>query len=190
MLTITDTALPGVKIIEPQYFEDNRGYYAETYSSRTMHKLGIDTVFVQDCHSYSAKKGTLRGIHLQVQPKSQTKLVRCTHGRILDVAVDLREDSPTYCKWIAVELSAENRKQLWIPKGFGHGFLTLTDDCELQYKVDNWYFPETDRSIAWNDPKFGIDWPVEDPILSKKDASAPRLDDSDVHFFLKDSEQE
>lgn len=106
MLTITETELPGVRIIVPQYYEDNRGYYVESYSSRTMHQLGIDTVFVQDCHSYSAKKGTLRGIHLQTAPKAQTKLVRCTRGCLLDVVVDLREDSPAFCKWIAVELSA------------------------------------------------------------------------------------
>lgn len=186
MLTITETDLQGVWIMKPQYFEDNRGYYVESYSSRTLQQLGIDTVFVQDCHSYSAKRGTVRGIHLQVQPKAQTKLVRCTRGRILDVAVDLREDSPNYCKWIGIELSEENHRQLWIPKGFGHGFLTLTDHCELQYKVDCWYFPEADRSIAWNDPQLGIEWPVENPILSPKDAAAPCLSQSDVHFFTKD----
>lgn len=188
MLTIIETSLPGVRILEPQYFEDHRGYYTESYSSRTMHELGIDTVFVQDCHSYSIRKGTLRGIHMQLPPRAQTKLVRCTRGCIWDVAIDLREDSPFYCKWIAVELSEQNRRQLWIPKGFGHAFLTLTDHCELQYKVDNWYFPETDRSIAWNDPQLGITWPEDSPVLSEKDASAPYLGQSDVHFSIMNSE--
>ena len=150
-MKITELEIPGVFVLEPRYFEDNRGYYCETYSSRTMEAVGIDTVFVQDNHSFSAKKNTIRAIHFQNSPKAQIKLVRCTKGNVMDYVVDLRKDSTTFMKWIAVELSEENRKQLYIPQGFGHGFKTLTDNCEVLYKVDNWYDPQLDRSIAWND---------------------------------------
>jgi dTDP-4-dehydrorhamnose 3,5-epimerase len=130
----------------------------------------------------SAKKGTLRGLHFQTNPKSQIKLVRCTKGKILDVAVDLREGSPTYKNWIAVELTEENKKQVFIPKGFAHGFLTLTDDAEVQYKVDEYYSPENDRSIRFDDPEIGVVWGIDDPILSEKDLNAPSLKDSDINF--------
>lgn len=177
----------GVKILEPKYFEDFRGYYAETYSSRTLKEFGLEPVFVQEGHSLTVKKGTIRGIHFQKNPKSQMKLVRCTRGRVMDYAVDLRKDSPTFKQWVAVELSADNRKQLWIPAGFGHAFLTLEDNCEIQYKVDNWYYPELDRGIAWNDPDIAIDWGVDCPITSEKDSKAPTLRESDVNFTMEEN---
>ncbi|HBF36393.1 MAG TPA: dTDP-4-dehydrorhamnose 3,5-epimerase, partial [Firmicutes bacterium] len=141
------TDLPGVMIIEPQVFEDGRGWFMETYSRLKLDKLGIDIEFVQDNHSLSIPKGTLRGLHFQNNSKAQTKLLRCTRGIILDVAVDIRRGSPTYKKWVGVELSADNKKQLFIPKGFAHGFVTLVDNCEVQYKVDEYYAPECDRGI-------------------------------------------
>lgn len=185
-MEVEELELEGVKIFIPKYFGDNRGYFVETYSSRTMAELGINTVFIQDNQSYTKDKGTIRGIHFQKNPTAQTKLLRCIRGRIRDYAVDLRKDSPTFKQWVAVELSAENRKQIYIPAGFGHAFITLEDDCEVQYKVDNWYDPTTDRNIAWNDPEIGIDWGIENPILSAKDANAPFLKDSDIDFSIKD----
>ena len=134
-MKITELALSGVKIIEPTYFEDYRGYYCETYSKRTLTEYGINDEFVQDNHSMTLKKGTLRGIHFQNNPVPQIKLVRCTKGAIKDVVVDLRHNSSTFKQWLAVELSAENRRQIWIPSGYGHAFLTLQDNCEVQYKV-------------------------------------------------------
>lgn len=184
-MKITELELDGVKILEPNYFEDYRGYYCETYSSRTLHSSGIDTVFVQDNHSMSLKKGTIRGIHFQINPKSQIKLVRCTRGKVKDYVVDLRKDSPTFMQWLSVELSEENRKQIWIPSGYGHAFITLVDCCEVQYKVDEWYYPEYDRAIAWNDPDIAIDWGIANPIISQKDMKAPTLQMSDVNFTME-----
>ena len=178
---ITELGL-GVKIIEPDYFEDFRGYYCETYSKKTLEQLGIIIEFVQDNHSYSLKKGTIRGIHFQNNPKPQVKLVRCVTGRVMDYAVDLRKDSPTYKQWVCIELSKENRKQILIPHGFGHAFITLTDDCEVLYKVDNFYDPKLDRAIRWDDPEINIPWNIKEPIVSKKDIIAPNLKDSDVNF--------
>lgn len=169
-------------IIEPQVFGDNRGWFTETYSKVKLEQLGLTADFVQDNHSLSAKKGVLRGLHFQINPMAQTKLIRCTRGAVRDVVVDLRKDSPTYKKWHSVELTAENFRQFWIPRGFAHGFLTLVDDCEIQYKVDNYYSPECDRSIRFDDPEIGIDWNISDPILSEKDLKAPLLRDSDVNF--------
>ncbi len=172
-----------VKIIEPRYFEDYRGYYVESYSSRTLNENGICNIFVQDNHILSLKAGTIRGIHFQNCPKAQAKLLRCTRGKILDVVVDLRKGSPYYKKWVSVELSAENRKQILIPKGFGHGCLSLVDDTEIQYKVDEFYEPQYDRAIAWNDPELNIQWGIVDVIVSEKDRNAPILKDSDVNFM-------
>lgn len=184
-MNIIRTEIEDVLIIEPKVFGDHRGWFTETYSKAKFQKLGITIDFVQDNHSMSAQKGTLRGLHFQTSPKAQTKLVRCTKGKILDVAVDLRKGSSTYKQWVSVELSEENKKQLLIPKGFAHGFLTLTDNAEVQYKVDEYYAPECDRSIRFNDPEIGIDWEIEDLILSEKDLNAPLLKDSDVDFSLK-----
>lgn len=177
-----DTKLSGVCIIEPDVHGDHRGYFMETYSAKTMAELGIDTVFVQDNQSYSAQKGVLRGIHFQNAPMAQAKLVRVTKGAVLDIAVDLRKGSPTYKQWVSVELSAENKHMFFIPRGFGHGFVTLTEDVEFCYKVDNLYSKECDRGIRFNDPTIGVDWGVIDPILSQKDTTSPVLDDSDCNF--------
>ncbi len=174
-----------VLIIEPKVFGDHRGWFTETYSRKTLEELGLKVDFVQDNHSFSASKGTLRGLHFQLDPKAQTKLVRCTSGRILDVAVDLRKGSPTYKEWVAVELSSDNKRQLLIPKGFAHGFLALTGNVEVQYKVDEYYAPELDRSVRFDDPEIGIHWGIENPILSDKDRNAPLLRDSDVNFSIK-----
>jgi dTDP-4-dehydrorhamnose 3,5-epimerase len=181
-MKIIKTGLDDVYILKPKVFGDHRGWLTESYSKRKFEELGIDILFVQDNHSFSAQKGTLRGLHFQINPKAQTKLVRCTKGKILDVAVDLRKGSPTYKKWVAVELTDENKKQLLIPKGFAHGFLSLTDDVEVQYKVDEYYAPDCDRSIRFDDPEIGVDWGIRNPILSEKDVKAPLLKDSDSNF--------
>ena len=181
-MNIIKTDLPGVVIIEPQVFGDARGWFTETWSVAKMQAAGLDYDFVQDNHSFSAQKGILRGIHFQLGDAAQTKLVRCTRGAVLDVAVDLRKASPTYKKWVAVELSSENKRQLLVPRGFGHGFLTLTEDCEFLYKVDNLYNAAADRNIRFDDPDLAIDWGITDPILSDKDANAPLLKDSDCDF--------
>lgn len=184
-LNITKLSLDGVKILKPVVFEDYRGYYIESYSARSLKTFGIDTVFIQDNHSKTLKKGTIRGIHFQNNPKPQVKLVRCTKGKVLDVVVDLRSDSPTFRKWIAVELSETNKNQIWIPNGFGHAFLTLEDNCEVQYKVDEFYEPQYDRSIRWDDPDINIDWGIENPIVSQKDINACRLKHSDVNLSME-----
>ena len=176
------TDIEDVIIIEPKVFGDHRGWFTETYSKEKFREFGINIDFIQDNHSLSAQKGTLRGLHFQLNPKAQTKLVRCTKGKILDVAVDIREGSPTYKKWVAVELTEENKKQLLVPKGFAHGFITLTDNVEVQYKVDENYSPENDRSIRYDDPEIGVDWGIDSPILSEKDLNAPMLSESDANF--------
>ena len=185
-MNVIPTEVLDVYILEPKVFGDHRGWFMETWSTRNMEEAGLHYNFVQDNQSYSAQKVTLRGIHFQKGDAAQAKLVRCGRGAVLDVAVDLRKGSPTYKKWVAVELSAENKRQLLIPRGFGHGFVTLTDDVEFLYKEDNLYNPSTDRNILWNDPELGIDWRVENPILSEKDQRAPLLHDSDVDFVYKE----
>ena len=172
----------GVRLIEPDVFGDNRGYFMETWSRDKWAELGLSPAFVQDNESFTAKKGTLRGLHCQLDPFSQAKVVRVIRGAVMDVAVDLREGSPTYLKWCAAELSGDNKRQLFIPKGFLHAFLTLTDDVIFAYKVDAPYAPAADRSIRFDDPAIGVDWGIDAPILSKKDAAAPLLKDSDVRF--------
>ncbi|MDY5050634.1 MAG: dTDP-4-dehydrorhamnose 3,5-epimerase [Candidatus Mucispirillum faecigallinarum] len=176
------TELEGVYIVEPKVFGDSRGWFMESYSAKVFQEHGLNYNFVQDNHSFSATKGTLRGIHFQKGDSAQAKLVRCSKGAVIDVAVDLRKGSPTYKKWVAVELSAENKRQLLIPRGFGHGFVTLTDDVEFLYKADNYYNPANDRSILWCDEEIGVNWGVENPIISEKDSKAPKLCDSDVDF--------
>lgn len=170
-----ETNLKGVYVLEPQVFGDARGWFMESWSKRKMEEAGIHVEFLQDNHSYSATRGTLRGLHYQLNPMAQAKLIRCSRGSILDVAVDIRKGSPQYAKWTAVELSTENKKQLFIPRGFAHGFLTLTDDVEVQYKADNYYAPDCDGNIRWNDPEIGVEWPFEPVILSGKDENAPLL---------------
>lgn len=177
------TALPGVWIIQPERHGDHRGYFMETYSHDAFRALGIHDEFVQDNHSYTAARGTLRGIHFQLEPYAQSKLVRATRGRLLDVAVDLRRGSPTYRQWISVELSAESGRMLYIPRGFGHGFVTLEDDVEFCYKVDRPYAPACDRGIRWNDPALGVAWgQVDERLLSDRDRRHPLLADSDCNF--------
>lgn len=182
-MKFTKTDLEGVIIVEPTVFGDHRGWFMETYNEENFRDVGINIKFVQDNQSFSAAKGTLRGLHYQLNPKAQTKLVRCTRGAIYDVAVDIRKGSPTFGKWFGIELTAENKKQLLIPKGFAHGFMTLTEDVEVQYKVDEFYAPECDRGIIWNDPQIGIEWPMDiKPFLSEKDEKAPLLKDADNNF--------
>lgn len=181
-MKVTETNLVGVKIIEPDVFGDSRGWFFESWSARKYLELGINEEFVQDNHSFSQKAGTLRGLHFQLNPRAQAKIIRCTRGSILDVAVDIREGSPTYCHWISVKLSGENFKQIYIPAGFAHGFLALTDNVEIQYKASDYYDPDCDRSIRWNDPDIGVNWGIENPVLSDKDRAAPFLADSDNNF--------
>lgn len=181
-MEVIGTKLAGCYEIIPQVFGDHRGFFMESWSKRTFETAGLFYDFIQDNHSLSAVKGTLRGIHFQRGEKSQAKLVRCVKGAVLDIAVDLRPRSPTYKQWVGVELSAENKKQLLIPRGFGHAFLTLTDNVECLYKVDNFYAPEADSGIRWNDPEIGVDWGISDPILSEKDSKAPLLKDAVTGF--------
>ena len=177
------TELDGVYIIEPDVFGDHRGYFMETWSVRNFEALGFDINFVQDNQSFTVAKGTLRGIHFQNAPMAQAKLVRVTKGAVLDVAVDLRRDSPTYKKWVSVELSSENKRMLLIPRGFGHGFKTLTENVEFTYKCDNLYSKEHDRGIRYNDPAIGIMWgEIDENNLSEKDCNAPFLNESDCNF--------
>ncbi|MGN8845332.1 dTDP-4-dehydrorhamnose 3,5-epimerase [Niallia sp. HCP3S3_B10] len=184
-MQITETFIEGLKVVEPKVFGDHRGWFMETYNEESFHKAGIDISFVQDNQSFSATKGTLRGLHYQLNPKAQTKLVRCTKGAIYDVAVDIRKSSPTFGKWFGIELTAENKKQLLIPQGFAHGFMTITDDVEVQYKVDNLYAPDCDRGILWNDPAIGIEWPLDiTPVLSEKDEKAPLLEEAEHNFIF------
>ena len=179
-MKIVDTKIPEVKIIEPDVFGDHRGYFFETWSEPKYAALNF--VPVQDNESFTAKKGTLRGLHFQQNPMAQAKIVRVVTGAVLDVAVDLRKGSPTYLQWVAVELTAENHRQFYIPRGFAHGFVTLSDNVTFCYKVDNLYSKECDRSVRFDDPAIGVDWGVTDPILSEKDLKAPKLADSDCNF--------
>lgn len=177
-MNVTETSIPGVLLLEPAVFTDSRGFFMETYNAQRFREAGIDAVFVQDNHSQSAIN-VLRGLHYQ-EPNPQGKLVRCTRGVLYDVAVDIRVGSPTFKQWFGVELSEENRRMLWVPPGFAHGFCALVDGSDLVYKCTAPYDPANDRCIVWNDPDIGIDWPLRDPLLSAKDAAAPRLKDAVV----------
>lgn len=171
--------------LTPKRFGDDRGWFTETFNVRNFARVGIAEPFVQDNHSLSRPVGTLRGLHFQTPPHGQAKLVRCIRGRILDVAVDVRRGSPTYGRHVAAELSAENGEQLFIPVGFAHGFVTLEPDTEVTYKVTDFYAPECDGGIRWNDPDIGIDWPLaaaSGPVLSPKDEKLPFLKDFDSPF--------
>ena len=174
-MNVIETTLAGVLILEPKVFGDARGWFMESWSKKKMEDAGIFVDFVQDNHSFSAEKGTLRGLHYQLNPMAQAKLLRVSRGTIFDVAVDIRRGSPTYAKWVGIELSAENHRQLFISRGFAHGFITLTDDVEVLYKADNLYAPEYDGNIRWDDPEIGIKWPIDPVVLSDKDAAAPLL---------------
>jgi dTDP-4-dehydrorhamnose 3,5-epimerase len=181
-MKLTSTKLNGVFLIEPVVYADHRGFFMETYSQTVFEKNGLGYHFVQDNHSLSREVGTLRGLHYQISPKSQTKLVRVVSGAIYDVAVDIRKDSPTFGQWVGVILSAENKKQLLIPKGFAHGFCTIEPNTEVIYKVDEVYSPEQDRGILWSDPQLAIDWPSRQPVLSDKDSKQPLLSEADIYF--------
>ena len=183
----SETDIPGILIIEPDVFQDHRGFFFESYSSLKYKSAGVTACFVQDNHALSHAKGTLRGLHYQLMPKAQAKLLRCLRGAVLDVAVDIRQGSPTYGKWISVELSAENHKQIFIPAGFAHGYVTLTADAEILYKTDAFYAPEYERCIRWNDPTIGVDWGLTTPILSDKDAVAPLFADCENNFVFTDT---
>ncbi len=175
--TFETTALAEVVIVTPPVFADERGFFQETYNERIFHDHGIMDDFVQANHSMSRRSGTLRGIHFQTEPMAQAKLVRCIRGRALDVAVDLRRSSPSFKRWFATELSPVNRRQLYVPAGFGHAFLTLETDTEMLYSVSRLYSKPHDAALRWNDPDIAIDWPISpaDVILSEKDAAAPFL---------------
>jgi dTDP-4-dehydrorhamnose 3,5-epimerase len=179
-MKVTPTALPDVLIIEPQVFGDERGFFYESFNERKFRELtGVALPFVQDNHSRSAK-GVLRGLHYQLQ-QAQGKLVRVSAGSVYDVAVDLRRSSPHFGKWVGVELSAENKRQMWVPPGFAHGFVVTSESAEFLYKTTDYYAPEYERAILWNDPALGIDWPLDgEPALSAKDKVAKLLADADV----------
>ena len=175
-MKVIDTELPGVKVIEPKVFGDHRGFFLETYNAARYREIGIDVTFVQDNHSKSSK-GVLRGLHYQVvQP--QDKLVQCVRGAVWDVAVDLRPGSATFGKWFGVELDEASHRQIFVPKGFAHGFCVLTDEAEIMYKCSDLYAPGGEGGVIWDDPDLAIAWPIDAPVLSDKDAALPRLKDA------------
>ena len=181
-MNVIETVIPDVKLIEPKVFGDDRGFFYESYNEQAFNEaVGREVRFVQDNHSLSIK-GILRGLHYQIQ-QPQGKLVRVTAGEVFDVAVDLRKRSPTYGRWVGVQLSAENKRQLWIPEGFAHGFLVTSDQAEFLYKTTEFYAPEHERCIAWNDPSLAIEWPDllgEEPVVSAKDAEGARFANAEV----------
>ena len=180
-MKITALAVPDVLLLEPKVFGDDRGFFFESYNRRAFREAtGVDLDFVQDNHSKSAR-GVLRGLHYQLPPQAQGKLVRALAGEVFDVAVDIRRDSPTFGRWVGCVLSAANFRQMWIPPGFAHGFVVLSESAEFLYKTTDYWAPALERAIAWNDPAIGIDWPlVGDPLLSGKDAAAPHLADAEL----------
>ena len=177
-------AIPELKLITPAIFRDERGFFSQTYQRKALADVGIDRTFVQDNHSLSRSKGVLRGLHFQIPPHPQGKLVRVIRGAIFDVAVDIRHGSPTFGSHVSVVLSADNWSQFWVPEGFAHGYCTLEPETEVIYKVTDNYAPECDRGLAWDDPALGIAWPIAqlEPILADKDRRHPRLADLPVHF--------
>ena len=184
-MNVLNTNLPGVKLIEPRVFADLRGFFMESYSFEMFARNGIEHQFMQDNHSLSIEPNVIRGLHYQLNPKSQAKLVRVIAGEIMDVVLDIRKGSPTYGQWESFILSAASKRQLLIPAGFAHGFCTLVSNCEVQYKVDQYYSPEHDRGIAWNDPALAIDWPTSNPILSDKDERHPVLAEAENNFVYE-----
>ncbi len=178
----TSLKLQGALLLDPVVHGDHRGFFMESYNEKLMHDLGITHEFIQDNQSLSAEPGVLRGLHYQLNPKAQTKLIRVISGAIYDVIVDIRKDSPTFGQWQGFILSEYNKRQLLVPQGFAHGFCTLVPATQVLYKVDEYYSPEHDRGILWNDPALGIDWPVDQPILSDKDTRQPLLKDADLNF--------
>ncbi|MES2940932.1 MAG: dTDP-4-dehydrorhamnose 3,5-epimerase [Pseudomonadota bacterium] len=183
-MTVTQTSLPGVLVLEPKVFGDERGFFLESFNARRFHEAtGLDVEFVQDNHSRSGH-GVLRGLHYQIE-QPQGKLVRVTSGRVFDVAVDLRRGSPTLGRWAGAELSAQNHRQMWVPPGFAHGFLVLSDSADFLYKTTDYYAPQHERTLLWNDPHVGVEWPLEAlggraPQLSAKDAVGPRWAEAEL----------
>ena len=186
-LEVTRLDLEGVVLITPPRVKDARGFFSETYNRAQLARVGIRADFVQDNHSLSVNKGIVRGLHFQAPPHAQDKLVRVSRGAILDVAVDIRHGSPTFGKWISVVLSEDNWRQLWVPRGFAHGFCSLEPNSEVHYKVTDYYAPECDKGLAWNDPALQIDWPVsaKEAVLSEKDRSYPCLAELPRYFHFE-----
>lgn len=181
-MKVTPLKLQGASLLEPVVHGDNRGFFMESYNEEVMQKAGVNFQFIQDNQSLSAEVGVLRGLHYQLNPKAQAKLIRVLSGVIYDVIVDVRRSSPTFGQWVGVILSEYNKRQLLVPKGFAHGFCTLVPSTQVLYKVDEYYSPENDRGILWNDPSLGIDWPVASPVLSDKDKRHPLLKDAELNF--------
>ncbi|MCS7084078.1 MAG: dTDP-4-dehydrorhamnose 3,5-epimerase [Aquificaceae bacterium] len=182
--SLLKTKLEGVMLIEPTAFEDHRGFFMESYNLKELEELGLKAHFVQDNHSLSVQAGVLRGIHFQLEPMAQSKLVRCLKGAIYDVVVDLRPHSPTFAKWEAFILTEHNKRQVFVPRGFGHAILTLSPNTEILYKVDQYYSPQHDKAIRYDDPWLNIDWPIKNPILSQRDKEAPYLEEilNEINF--------
>jgi len=185
VLEVKALALEGVFEISPRLYEDRRGFFSETYNARSMAEHGIEYTYVQDNHSLSHEAGVLRGLHYQLFPHAQAKLVRVSKGSVFDVAVDIRRGSPTFRKWVGVQLSAKKWNQILIPVGFAHGFLTLEPETEVIYKVTDYYAPEHDRTLRFDDPEIGIDWPLGnvEPILSDRDRNAPPLGEAEIFVY-------
>ncbi|WP_138496204.1 dTDP-4-dehydrorhamnose 3,5-epimerase [Paenibacillus pinistramenti] len=181
-MKVTPLNLEGASLLEPVVHGDHRGFFMESYNEQVMQAKGLNYHFVQDNQSLSAQPGVLRGLHYQLNPKAQTKLVRVLSGAIYDVIVDVRRSSPTFGQWQGFILSEFNQRQLLVPKGFAHGFCTLVPNTQVMYKVDEYYSPENDRGILWNDPALGIDWPASNPVLSEKDQRHPLLQDAELNF--------
>jgi len=181
-MQVQETEIPGVLLITPKRFGDHRGFFSETYNCRLFEQAGINLPFVQDNQSLSVEKGVLRGLHYQLAPRAQDKLVRVIRGSILDIAVDIRRGSPTFGKHVAAVISQENWQQILVPKGFAHGFVTLEPNTEVVYKVTDYYSPEHERGIIWNDPELGINWEIDisEVILSDRDTKHPRFSDADL----------
>jgi len=180
-ITIETTEIESVLVVHTGLFEDDRGFFSESYSQPMWRQAGFEAVFVQDNLSKS-RRGTLRGMHYQLEPHGMGKLVRCVQGAIFDVAVDLRKESPTYAKWIGRELSAQNNLSLWVPAGFAHGFVALRDETLVHYKCTAMHHPEAERALSFKDPTIAIEWPLEPTVISQKDADAPRLGDAEMNF--------
>lgn len=181
-MKIIPAEIEEVKIIEPRIFNDDRGFFYETFNIKKLEENGIIFVPVQENCAFSLKKGTIRGLHFQNNPMAQAKIVRCPKGRVMDYAIDLRKDSPTYLKYAAVELSEDNKRQLYIPRGFAHGVISLEDNTMIEYFADNSYSPENDRSVRYNDPDININWGIDELILSDKDKNAPFVKECDCNF--------
>lgn len=181
-MKIISTEIDEVKIIEPRVFNDDRGFFYETFNIKALKENGIDFTPIQENCAFSLKKGTIRGLHFQNNPMAQAKIIRCTKGHVTDYAIDMRKNSPTYLKYVSVELSAENKLQFYLPRGFAHGVISLEDDTVIEYFADNPYSPENDRSVRYNDLDINIDWGTDRLILSDKDKNAPFVSECDCNF--------